>query len=168
VTPSHRKAILRNLAQSLIEHGQIKTTLPKAKELVRFIEPIITQARKGTLAARRLVISRLNDRLMADPNDRDMLADDSVVQKLFKEIGPHFKDRDGGYTRIIKTSEWRIGEIKSSSNSSESPRSSPKPPPKKAKRKNPPRPEPSARSRNHQSPRLPGSTRAFILAPRHP
>ena len=104
VTPSHRKAILRNLAQSLIEHGQIKTTLPKAKELVRFIEPIITQARKGTLHARRLVISRLNDRFMTDPNDRDLLADDTVVQKLFKEIGPHFKDRQGGYTRIIKTS----------------------------------------------------------------
>jgi large subunit ribosomal protein L17 len=110
VTPSHRKAILRNLAQSLIEHGEIKTTLPKAKELVRFIEPLITQARKGTLHARRLVISRLNDRLMADPNDTEMLADDSVVQKLFKEIGPHFKDRQGGYTRIIKTSQWRIGD----------------------------------------------------------
>jgi large subunit ribosomal protein L17 len=110
VTPSHRKAILRNLAQSLIEHGEIRTTLPKAKELVRFIEPLITQARKGTLHARRLVISRLNDRLMADPNDREMLADDSVVQKLFKEIGPHFKDRNGGYTRIVKTSEWRIGD----------------------------------------------------------
>ena len=110
VTPSHRKAILRNLAQSLIEHGQIKTTLPKAKELVRFIEPLITQARKGTLHARRLVISRLNDRFMTDPNDRDLLADDTVVQKLFKEIGPHFKDRQGGYTRIIKTSEWRIGD----------------------------------------------------------
>ena len=110
VTPSHRKAILRNLAQSLIEHGQIKTTLPKAKELVRFVEPLITQARKGTLHARRLVISRLNDRFMADPNDPDLLADDTVVQKLFKEIGPHFKDRDGGYTRIVKTSEWRVGD----------------------------------------------------------
>jgi len=110
VTPSHRKAILRNLAQSLIEHGEIKTTLPKAKELVRFIEPIITQARKGTLHARRLVISRLNDRFMDDPNDPGMLADDSVVQKLFKEIGPHFKDRSGGYTRIVKTSQWRIGD----------------------------------------------------------
>src|SRR4051812_26992840 len=110
VTPSHRKAILRNLAQSLFEHGEIKTTLPKAKELVRFVEPLITQARKGTLHARRLVISRLNDRFMADPNDTDMLADDTVVQKLFKEIGPHFKDTNGGYTRIIKTSEWRIGD----------------------------------------------------------
>jgi large subunit ribosomal protein L17 len=110
VTPSHRLAILRNLSQSLIEHGQIKTTLPKAKELVRFVEPLITLARKGTLHARRLVISRLNDRFMADPGDTEMLADDSVVQKLFKVIGPHFKDRDGGYTRIVKTSQWRIGD----------------------------------------------------------
>jgi large subunit ribosomal protein L17 len=110
VTPSHRRAILRNLSQSLIEHGQIKTTLPKAKELVRFVEPLITLAKKGTLHARRLVISRLHDRLMADPGDPEMLADDSVVQKLFKVVGPHFKDRNGGYTRIVKTSEWRIGD----------------------------------------------------------
>ena len=110
VTPSHRLAILRNLSQSLIEHGQIKTTLPKAKELVRFIEPIITQARKGTLHARRICISRLADRFMVDPGDNEMLADDTVVQKLFKVIGPHFKDRDGGYTRIVKTSQWRIGD----------------------------------------------------------
>ena len=110
VTPSHRLAILRNLSQSLIEHGQIKTTLPKAKELVRFIEPLITLARKGTLHARRLVISRLNDRFMPDPGDKEMLADDTVVQKLFKVVGPHFKDRQGGYTRIVKTSQWRIGD----------------------------------------------------------
>jgi len=110
VTPSHRRAILRNLAQSLIEHGQIRTTLPKAKELVRFVEPLITQARKGTLHARRLVISRLHDRFMTDPSDRDLLADDTVIQKLFKEIGPHFADRQGGYTRIVKTSDWRIGD----------------------------------------------------------
>jgi large subunit ribosomal protein L17 len=110
VTPSHRKAILRNLSQSLIEHGQIKTTLPKAKELVRFVEPLITLARKDTLHARRLVIARLNDRFMADPNDPEMLADDTVVQKLFKVVGPHFKDRQGGYTRIVKTSQWRIGD----------------------------------------------------------
>jgi large subunit ribosomal protein L17 len=110
VTPSHRKAILRNLSQSLIEHGQIKTTLPKAKELVRFVEPLITLARKGTLHARRLVISRMNDRFMVDPGDKEMLADDSVVQKLFKVVGPHFKDRDGGYTRIVKTAEWRVGD----------------------------------------------------------
>jgi large subunit ribosomal protein L17 len=102
--------MLRNMSQSLFEHGEIQTSLPRAKELVRFIEPLITLARKGTLHARRLVISRLNDRFMQDANDPDMLADDTVVQKLFKEIGPHFKDRQGGYTRIVKTSKWKIGD----------------------------------------------------------
>ena len=111
VTPSHRKAILRNLAQSLIEHGQIKTTLPKAKELVRFVEPLITLAKKNTLHARRLVISRLRDRFMiADSKDQDTLAEDTVVQKLFKDIAPVYADRNGGYTRIIKTAQWRIGD----------------------------------------------------------
>jgi len=109
-TAAHRKALLRNLAQSLFEHGQIRTTLPKAKELVRFVEPLITLAKKNTLAARRLVISRLRDRFMTDPQDLDMLLDDSVVQKLFKEIAPTYSDRNGGYTRIIKTAEWRIGD----------------------------------------------------------
>jgi large subunit ribosomal protein L17 len=109
VTPSHRLAILRNLSQSLIEHGEIRTTLPKAKELVRFIEPLITLARKGTLHARRLVISRLNDRYQVD-QEKDEVLDDTVVQKLFKDIGPAMKDRNGGYTRIVKTSEWRIGD----------------------------------------------------------
>ncbi len=109
-TAAHRGALLRNLAQSLIEHGEIRTTLPKAKELVRFIEPIITLAKKKTLAARRLVISRLHDRLMADSGDQEMLQDDSVVQKLFNEIAPHFANRPGGYTRIIKTAEWRVGD----------------------------------------------------------
>ena len=109
VTPSHRLAILRNLSQSLIEHGQIKTTLPKAKELVRFIEPLITQAKKGTLHARRLVISRLNDRGIINPTD-DMFEKDSVVQRLFNDVAPVMKNREGGYTRIIKTSEWRIGD----------------------------------------------------------
>ncbi|MCL5770331.1 MAG: 50S ribosomal protein L17 [Planctomycetes bacterium] len=109
-TAAHRKAMLRNLSQSLFEHGQVRTTLPKARELVRFVEPLITLARKNTLAARRLVISRLRDRLMADPKDPDRLMDESVVQKLFKEIAPHYADRNGGYTRIIKTAEWRIGD----------------------------------------------------------
>ncbi|MGC8623776.1 MAG: 50S ribosomal protein L17 [Phycisphaerae bacterium] len=109
-TAAHRKAMLRNLAQSLFEHGQVETTLPKAKELVRFIEPLITLAKKNTLAARRLVISRLHDRLMADPQDLDLLLDDSVVQKLFKDIAPVYADRHGGYTRIIKTAKWRIGD----------------------------------------------------------
>ncbi len=110
VTPWHRKAILRNLAQSLIEHGEIKTTLPKAKELVRFVEPLITQAKKGTLHARRLVISRLNDRFMTEPGDQDTFAENTVVQKLFKEIAPVMANRNGGYTRILKTAKWRIGD----------------------------------------------------------
>jgi large subunit ribosomal protein L17 len=98
------------MSQSLIEHGQIKTSLPRAKELVRFIEPLITLAKKGTLHARRLVISRLNDRFMTDPHDPDMLADNTVVQKLFNDVAPTFKDRNGGYTRVVKTSQWKIGD----------------------------------------------------------
>ncbi len=109
-TASHRTAMLRNLAQSLIEHGQVKTTLPKARELVRFVEPLITLAKKNTLASRRLVIARLRDRLMADVKDTDMLLDDSVVQKLFKTVAPVYASRNGGYTRIIKTAKWRIGD----------------------------------------------------------
>ena len=115
-SPSHRKALLRHLAQSLIEHGQIRTTLPKAKELVKFVEPLITLARRGvaneakTLHARRLVVARLHDRLMTDPRDQDQLLEDSVIQKLFKEVAPALADRNGGYTRIVKTSEWRIGD----------------------------------------------------------
>ncbi len=109
-TASHRTAMLRNLAQSLIEHGQVKTTLPKAKELVRFVEPLITLAKKNTLAARRLVIARLRDRLMANPKNLDELLDDSVVQKLFKDVAPKFANRSGGYTRIVKTAKWRVGD----------------------------------------------------------
>ncbi|MGC8551654.1 MAG: 50S ribosomal protein L17 [Phycisphaerae bacterium] len=109
-TASHRTAMLRNLAQSLIEHGQVKTTLPKARELVRFVEPLITLAKKNTLASRRLVIARLRDRLMADVKDTDVLLDDSVVQKLFKTVAPVYASRNGGYTRIIKTAKWRIGD----------------------------------------------------------
>ena len=115
-SPAHRAALLRHLAQSLIEHGQIRTTLPKAKELVKFVEPLITLARKGVadkkkaLHARRLVISRLHDRLMADPKDQDILLDDSIVQKLFNEVAPKLAERNGGYTRIVKTAEWRVGD----------------------------------------------------------
>ena len=109
-TAAHRTAMLRNLAQSLFEHGEVRTTVPKAKELRRFVEPLITLAKKNTLAARRLVIARLRDRLMADPKDTDMLLDDTVVQKLFKDIAPKFADRNGGYTRVLKTAQWRIGD----------------------------------------------------------
>ena len=94
-TSSHRLAMLRNMMNSLIEHEVIKTTLPKAKELRRVIEPMITLAKQATLANRRLAFDRLRSR-------------DSVT-KLFNDLGPHFKSRPGGYTRILKMS-FRVGD----------------------------------------------------------
>lgn len=94
-TSSHRLAMLRNMMNSLIEHEAIKTTLPKAKELRRVIEPMITLAKVPTVANRRLAFDRLRDR-------------DSVV-KLFNELGPRFKTRPGGYTRILKMG-FRVGD----------------------------------------------------------
>lgn len=104
----HRKALRRNLVQSLFEHGKVRTTLPKAKEVKAFAERLITLARSGTLNARRRVISQLNDRRLVDAEQE--FTGQSVVQKLFSEIAPSFKDRTGGYTRIIKTSKYRIGD----------------------------------------------------------
>jgi large subunit ribosomal protein L17 len=109
-TTAHRRALRRNQALSLFEHGAIRTTDIKAKELRSFVEKIITIARKNTLAARRHVVSRLNDRAMADKENPDQLADKSVVQKLFTEIAPRYANRPGGYTRIIHISERRIGD----------------------------------------------------------
>ena len=94
-TSSHRLAMLRNMMNSLIEHEAIKTTLPKAKELRRVIEPMITLAKEATVANRRLAFDRLRDR-------------DSVV-KLFNVLGPRFKARPGGYTRILKMG-FRVGD----------------------------------------------------------
>ncbi|WP_408597560.1 50S ribosomal protein L17 [Limnohabitans sp.] len=94
-TTSHRLAMLRNMMNSLIEHEAIKTTLPKAKELRRVIEPMITLAKVPTVANRRLAFDRLRDR-------------DSVV-KLFNDLGPRFKTRPGGYTRILKMG-FRVGD----------------------------------------------------------
>ena len=85
---SHRKAMFANMAASLFEHEQIKTTLPKAKELRRVAEPLITLAKKPTVANRRLAYARLRDR--------------NAVSKLFDNLGPRFQDRPGGYTRILK------------------------------------------------------------------
>src|ERR1700735_2062960 len=85
---SHRKAMFRNMMVSLLQHEIIKTTLPKAKELRRFVEPIITLAKEDTLHRRRLAYDRLRDR--------------DIVQKLFAEIGPFYKARPGGYLRILK------------------------------------------------------------------
>ena len=87
-TSSHRLAMLRNMTVSLLRHETIKTTLPKAKELRRVVEPIITLGKKPSLANRRLAFDRLRDREM--------------VVKLFDEIGPRFATRNGGYLRILK------------------------------------------------------------------
>jgi len=94
-TTSHRLAMLRNMMNSLIEHEVIKTTVPKAKELRRVIEPMITLSKEATVANRRLAFDRLRDR-------------DSVT-KLFNDLGPRFKSRPGGYTRILKMG-FRVGD----------------------------------------------------------
>lgn len=104
----HRKALRRNMAQSLFEHGKIRTTLPKAKEVRAFVEKLITLARTGTLTARRRVIAAMQDRRLVDKDQE--FTGQTVVQKLFSEIAPKFKDRQGGYTRIIKLSDFRIGD----------------------------------------------------------
>jgi len=85
---SHRKAMFRNMAASLLDHEMIKTTLPKAKELRRVAEPLITLAKKDSVANRRLAFNRLRDR--------------EVVTKLFNELGPRYEARPGGYLRILK------------------------------------------------------------------
>lgn len=86
---SHRKAMFRNMAASMLRHETIRTTLPKAKELRRVVEPLITLAKEDSVANRRLAFDRLRDK--------------EVVGKLFSELGPRFKDRPGGYLRILKT-----------------------------------------------------------------
>jgi large subunit ribosomal protein L17 len=104
----HRKSLRRSLAQSLFEHGEIRTTLPKAKEVRPFIEKLITEARLGTLTARRRVIAMMRDRRLVDEDQE--FTGQTVVQKLFSDIAPKFADRNGGYTRIIKLNEHRIGD----------------------------------------------------------
>ena len=94
-TSSHRAAMFRNMANSLIEHEAIKTTVPKAKELRRIVEPLITLAKEPTVANRRLAFDRLRNR-------------DNVV-KLFNVLGPRFAKRPGGYTRILKMG-FRVGD----------------------------------------------------------
>jgi len=114
VDTEHRIAIRRNLVQSLFEHGKIRTTHPKAKEVKAFAEKLITLAKVGTLTARRRVISYLNDRRVTDENQEFILNErgkpKTVVQKLFEEIAPKFQSRAGGYTRIIKLAQHRIGD----------------------------------------------------------
>jgi large subunit ribosomal protein L17 len=104
----HRLALRRNLIQSLFEHGQVRTTLPKAKEVRAMAEKLITLAKQNTLTARRRVISALNDRRLVD--EKQDFTGQTVVQKLFSEIAPKMADRRGGYTRIVKTANFRIGD----------------------------------------------------------
>ena len=95
-SPSHRHALMRNLARALFEHDRMITTVEKAKEMRPFVEKLITLAKKGTLHARRLAVARLHDK--------------AIVTKLFTEIAPRYADRPGGYTRIIKRHERRLGD----------------------------------------------------------
>ena len=95
-THEHRKALFANMAGSLIEHEQIKTTLPKAKELKRIMDKLITLGKKGDLHARRLAASRLKQ--------------DMHVEKLFEVLGPRYAERNGGYTRVLKAG-FRYGDM---------------------------------------------------------
>ncbi|QQE11423.1 50S ribosomal protein L17 [Planctomycetota bacterium] len=122
---SHRKAMWRNMAVSLFTHGQITTTVPKAKSLKPFVEKLITAAKKGDLASRRRVIAALgSNRIMIRSEDDENVprnkygeiskverkAAPKVVKHLFEEIAPKFADRNGGYTRIVKLGKHRIGD----------------------------------------------------------
>ena len=94
-TSSHRQAMFRNMSSSLLRHELIRTTLPKAKELRRVVEPLITLAKSDSVARRRLAFSRLRDR--------------DMVTKLFGELGPRYQERPGGYVRILKCG-FRAGD----------------------------------------------------------
>ncbi len=94
-TSSHRLAMLRNMTVSLLRHEAIKTTLPKAKELRRVVEPMLTLGKKDTVANKRLAFNRLRDR--------------EIVVKLFAELGPRYANRNGGYLRILKIGN-RVGD----------------------------------------------------------
>ena len=138
VKEDHRRAMLRNLAAGLFEHGQIETTLPKARAVHPFVEKLITMAKRSGLSARRSVESRINDRAVfawvADPNTKDekknmhqlwdLPAADAIefnrygelrkaprlVQHLMSRVAPLYADRAGGYTRIVKLDKRRVGD----------------------------------------------------------
>ena len=100
-TTSHRKAMFANMAASLIEHEQIVTTLPKAKEMAPLMDKLVTLAKKGDLNARRQALSKVRD--------------EAAVRKLFDVMGERYKDRNGGYTRILRLSGSRMGLLSGSS-----------------------------------------------------
>jgi large subunit ribosomal protein L17 len=137
IDSDHRRALLRNLAAALFEHGEIRTTGPKAKAVQPFVERLITIAKKGDLRARRLLESRLNDRKIhvwvADSNTGEMKKDNPyfdlpaeediefnrygdvrkaprLVQHILTKVAPRYADRDGGYTRIVRLGTNRLGD----------------------------------------------------------
>ena len=118
-TPSHRRATLRNMATSLFTHGQITTTIPKAKALQPYVERLVHTAKKGTLHARRQIIHAIGDPVAIEREDDDevirnrygeVINGPRVVKKLVEEIAPKYTDREGGYTRIVKLAQHRIGD----------------------------------------------------------
>ncbi len=96
VDPSHRKSLVRNLAIEMIDHGKIKTTQTKAKAIRGVVEKLVTLAKNDTVHNRRMAYSKLNNR--------------DAVNKLFTEVAPKFKERNGGYTRIVKLADKRLGD----------------------------------------------------------
>jgi len=95
-SPSHRKSLLRNLSVEVIEHESIKTTQAKCKAVRVYVEKLVTLAKNDTVANRRLAFKKLNNK--------------EAVKKLFDEVGPRFKERAGGYTRILKLADGRVGD----------------------------------------------------------
>jgi large subunit ribosomal protein L17 len=143
---AHRKALMRNMAAALLRHETIRTTLPKAKELRRVVEPLITMGKSDTLASRRRAFSQLRD--------------DAVVTKLFEDLGPRFKARAGGYTRILRM-DPRPGDSapmalmqlvdKATAPAAEAPAEEPKPAAKRARKKAAPAAEAEAKPRRRKA-----------------
>lgn len=96
VTPSHRKSLMRNLAISMIDHGKIKTSQTKCRALKPYVEKLVTLAKEDSVQNRRLAFSKLNNK--------------TAVAKLFSDVAPKFKERNGGYTRIVKLADGRVGD----------------------------------------------------------
>ena len=107
---AHRRAMRRNMAQSLIEHETISTTIQKAKEIKPFVEKLITLAKRGKLQHRRRAISLLGNRRIVALEDGELVQKGTVIGKLFSELGPRYLDRPGGYSRIVHLSLRRLGD----------------------------------------------------------
>lgn len=96
VNPAHRQSMIKNLASEIIDHGQIKTTITRCKAVKGYVEKLVTLAKNDSVANRRLALKKLNNR--------------DAVNKLFTEVAPKFKERNGGYTRIMKLADTRVGD----------------------------------------------------------